>query len=201
MPCPRTVLCTRLAERVGLASECQARERGSPRKPRASKRRLGRSQRGCPIHRQGSGRQVLCTPWRSKTPSSQTTSVLDAGASPYESREAPGASALLPQVRRKRSIAKAVWRLRLSETARPRVCARRLRAFPWSGFCSKRLRSFWPWGLLRKNSVAAAEKAHVRCAWPIFVPEVPTRLPPDALRHVTRRQYEAQAGPLGTRSL
>ena len=34
-----------------------------------------------------------------------------------------------------------------------------------------------------------------------FLPEVPTRLPPDALRHVTRRPSEAQACPLGTRSL
>ena len=201
MPCPRTVLCTRLAERVGLASECQARERGSPRKPRASQRRLGRSQRGCPIHRQGSGRQVLGTPWCAKPPSSRTTRGLAAGASPDVSREAPGASALRPQVRRKRSIAQAVWRLRLSETARPSVGARRLRAFPWAGFCSKRLRSVWPWGVCRKQRGAAAEKAHVRGAWPIFVPEVPTRLPPDAVRHVTRRPSAAQACPRGTRSL
>jgi hypothetical protein len=119
LPCPRTVLFTRLAEPVGLARECQARGRGSPRQPWASPRRRCRSQSGCPINRQGSGRRVLYTPWRSQTQPSRTAGVLDAGSSPDEAREAPGSPALLPEDRRNRSRSKAVWRLSLESTARP----------------------------------------------------------------------------------
>src|SRR5215813_12448762 len=56
-----------------------------------------------------------------------------------------------------------------------------LRALPLSCFFSKRAKSFWPWRLLRKKRGAASEKAHLRCALPIFLPEVPKRLPPDSL--------------------
>jgi hypothetical protein len=98
-PCPRTVRFKRLAERVGLTSECQVRGRGSPREPYANKRRRGRSQSGCPINRQGSGIRVLGTPWRSKTQPHRTAGVLNVGASPYQSSEAPGSPALLPEDR------------------------------------------------------------------------------------------------------
>ena len=41
------------------------------------------------------------------------------------------------------------------------------------------------------------EKAHLRCAFPMFFPDVPKRLPADALRHWTRRAAEAQSCPRG----
>jgi hypothetical protein len=81
MLCPHTVPLKRPAERVGLASECQARGRGSTRKPCASKRHIYRSQSGRPIKRKGSGIRVLCTPGRSKTQPSRIYSVRDSGSS------------------------------------------------------------------------------------------------------------------------
>jgi hypothetical protein len=81
MLCPHTVLLTRPAEHVALASEWQARGRGSPRTPCARQRRMWRSQSGWPSKRQGSGIRVLCTPRRSKTPLRRIGSVLEAGSS------------------------------------------------------------------------------------------------------------------------
>jgi hypothetical protein len=86
MLCPHTVLLKKRAERVGLASSCQARGRGSTRKPCVSKRRMCRSQSGCPIKRKGSGIWVLCTPGHSKTQPSRLCSVLNSGSS----RACPG---------------------------------------------------------------------------------------------------------------
>jgi hypothetical protein len=76
-----------------------------------------------------------------------------------------------------------------------------LRAVPVSCLFAKRARRFCPWGLLRKKSVAASEKAHVRWALPIFLPDVPRRVPPDSWLPLTRRHYDANACPLGNRSI
>ena len=56
-------------------------------------------------------------------------------------------------------------------------------ALPWPYLFSKRARHCWPLSWLRSNRTAASEKAHVREALPIFVPEGPERLPADALAH------------------
>ena len=48
--------------------------------------------------------------------------------------------------------------------------------------------NFCPAGLSRRNKTAASEKAHLRWALPILVPEVPERFPADSLAHLTRRQ-------------
>ena len=50
-------------------------------------------------------------------------------------------------------------------------------------FYSSLVRYFWPAGLPRRNSTAASEKAHLRWALPIFVPEVPYRFPADSFVH------------------
>jgi hypothetical protein len=147
LPCPRPVRFIRLAERVGLASACQGRGRGRTREPWARTRRLCRRQRGGPLTRQGAGRRVLGPPGRSQPPPRRTAGVRDAGSSPDASREAPGAPALRPEARRQRSIATAMVRLRREETARPRGCARMLRAFPWFCLFSNRRKRCWPWGL------------------------------------------------------
>jgi hypothetical protein len=86
MWCPPPVLRKTPAARVGRASACPARGRGSTRTPWARQRCTGRSQSGCPINRPGSGIRVLGTPGRSKTQPSRRCSVLDAGAA----RAGPG---------------------------------------------------------------------------------------------------------------
>src|SRR5262245_44023365 len=68
MLCPRTVLGKEVAEPVRLASECQARERGSTRHL-CDYRRVCRSQSRCPINRQGFGIKGLSVLWRSETQS------------------------------------------------------------------------------------------------------------------------------------
>src|SRR5713101_7540343 len=56
-------------------------------------------------------------------------------------------------------------------------------------------------GLSRKNKTAASQKAHLRWALPIFVPDVPERFPADSLAHFTRRQYEAKSCTRGKRAI
>jgi hypothetical protein len=120
LACPRPVRFIRPAERVGRARSWQARGRGRTRQPCASTRRLCRRQSGGPRTRQGSGSWGRHTPWRSKTPARRPSRGLEAGAAPAASREAPGASALLPQAPRQRSRAPAVGRVSRSSPARPR---------------------------------------------------------------------------------
>ena len=64
---------------------------------------------------------------------------------------------------------------------------------PWRGCFSPLVRHCCPAGVSRRPKTAAAEKAHVRGAVPMVVPEVPERCPADALAHLTRRPEEAQA--------
>jgi len=52
---------------------------------------------------------------------------------------------------------------------------------------------------VRRHRTAASEQAHVRDAWPIVVPEVPYRVPADALAQVTTRQEDTQSWTRGTR--
>jgi len=76
-----------------------------------------------------------------------------------------------------------------------------VKAVPLRCFFSHRESNFCAAGLSRKNKTAASEKAHLRWALPIVVPEVPERFPADALAHVMRRQYEAKSCTRGKRAL
>jgi hypothetical protein len=119
---------------------------------------------------------------------------------PCGASEAPGAPALLPSPWRHVSLAKAVGRLRLAETARASVCARRVKAWPVSCVFSKRTRDVCPAGWWRRNNAAASAPAHVRWAFPRFLPDVPKRVPADACAHFTQRPEEAQSCRRGTRA-
>ena len=54
-------------------------------------------------------------------------------------------------------------------------------------FCNLSL-YFLASGFLLRKRTAASEKAHLRWAFPIFLPEVPRRFPADSLADLTRRQ-------------
>ena len=198
---PHTVLRKGLAEHCALASEAQARGRGSPPTPDAVQRRLYKRQSACPIKARGAG---IMGPRR--TSAFKDAALLGFTAVlcrllPAVSRSAPGSPALLPEVRRNCSRANAVLRLRLTETARASLCARLLRAVPLAGFFSNVARDFGPGSFPRRKRVAASAKAHVRWAWPILCPEVPKRFPADAFAHWMRRQYDAKSCPRGKRSI
>jgi hypothetical protein len=120
--------------------------------------------------------------------------------SPSRPREAAGSPAPRPERWSNCSIAQVVGRCSLSETARASVCAKRVQAWPWPCFCSKRARDFGPAGLVRRNRSAAAEQAHVRDAVPIFVPAVPDRWPADALAPLPKRPEETQSWTRGQRA-
>ena len=60
-------------------------------------------------------------------------------------------------------------------------------------FFSSLVRYFWPAGLARRKSTAASEKAHLRWALPIFVPEVQSRFPADAFELITGRPADRAA--------
>jgi hypothetical protein len=79
---PHTVLCKDQAQRVALASERQARVRGSPRQPLTTIAAFDRSESGCPINAQGSGDRDRYAPGRSRTPWIQPCRARLAGASP-----------------------------------------------------------------------------------------------------------------------
>lgn len=81
MSYPPTVLGKGLAEHRELASEAQARGRGSPREPDAVKRRLGQSQSAWPSKARGSGLWGRSGPPRSKTQLSAAARPSWAGAS------------------------------------------------------------------------------------------------------------------------
>jgi hypothetical protein len=198
---PRPVLCTGLAQRSARASAAQARERGRTRhrgRPRAMWARA--SARGPATgpaqgYRAAASRRVH----RRRHPGRGGRAM---PAPPAVARETPGARALLPEGRRKLSLAKAVVRWSRSETARTHGGARRVTACPWAGVCATRARDGWPASVLRSHSAAAADQAQVRCACPLFFPEVPTRLPPEAVamcpggrtRHSPARWGNGRAG-------
>ena len=120
--------------------------------------------------------------------------------SPSRPREAAGSPAPRPERWSNCSIAQVVGRCSLSETARASVCAKRVQAWPWPCFCSKRARDFGPAGLVRRNRSAAAEQAHVRDAGPIFVPQVPDRWPAEAWAPLPKRPEETQSWTRGQRA-
>jgi hypothetical protein len=198
--CPRTVLGKGLAERVRLASSRPARGRGSPR-------RLCATLAVCSGARAG----VQSTPRAPGEGASPRLSALRRSPRghvrvryrplPWVSREASGAPALLRYPWRNLVIANTVSRFSMSWTARASLWARMVKAFPFSCAFSKRATSFCPGSLCRRNSTAASETAHLRYAWPIFLPEVPDRLPADSLAQLTRRHYEAQSCTLGRRRM
>ena len=63
-------------------------------------------------------------------------------------------------------------------------------AWPLPGCVSTRERDVGPAGLVRQHNTAAAEQAHVREAWPIVAPDVPSRRPAAALAPLRRRPEE-----------
>jgi hypothetical protein len=77
--------------------------------------------------------------------------------------------------------------------------ARAVHALPWPWFLSKRARYVWPAGLVRNKRAAASENAHVRDAFPSFVPDVPERYPADSQAHFTKRPLDTNAGARGKR--
>src|SRR5207247_1219425 len=79
--------------------------------------------------------------------------------------------------------------------------AKTVKALPFPCFFSKRARDFWPAGWLRRKRTAASEKAHVREALPLFVPEVLYRFPADSLAHVTKRQEDTKSWTRGKRAM
>jgi hypothetical protein len=91
------------------------------------------------------------------------------------SREALGSPAPLPERWKHVGVSNATARVRLSSTARANWWANPVKAWPWPGLFSTRARDCWPAGWARSQRPAAAEKAHVRSAWPSFAPEVPER--------------------------
>src|SRR5206468_12779836 len=102
---------------------------------------------------------------------------------PLWSREAPGSSALLPERGKHGSLSTAPWCWSMAETARANGWASPVKAWPVSCGCSTRARDGWAAGGSLRHKTAAADKAHVSWAWPIVAPDVPTRVPADALAH------------------
>jgi hypothetical protein len=142
--CPPTGRCQRLAAWLARAREGRARGRGRTRQPGvtvaiAQQARAGGQARGQTQGEKASAHLGVHRR-RVRTPSR----VLARGASPGWSREAQGSPALRPEVRRSRARSTAVVRLRMSETARASVGARRVRAGPGRGFGSQRASSGWP---------------------------------------------------------
>ena len=79
--CPPAVLCKAPAQRVSLASERQARGRGSPRQPWTTLAAEGGSKSGCPITAQGSGSCDRYAPGRSRAHGMQPCRARLAGSS------------------------------------------------------------------------------------------------------------------------
>jgi hypothetical protein len=103
------------------------------------------------------------------------------------SREAADSPAPLHDSRRHLSTSNAVSHCSMKYTARANVRATIVQVLPWPGLRSRQARDFCPAGLFRKTRPAASEKAHLRSALPIFLPEVPERLPAESFAHVTSR--------------
>jgi hypothetical protein len=106
---------------------------------------------------------------------------------PGWSRAAPGAPTPLPEPGRTGRLAHTVSRRRRSETARANVWADPLNALPWPWVVARRATARGPSGVRRSKRPAASEQARVRAAVPRCVPAGPSRVPADALAHLTRR--------------
>jgi hypothetical protein len=68
-------------------------------------------------------------------------------------------------------------------------------ALPWPWLGARRARSVWAAGWFRSKRTAASEQAHVREVVPSFAPEVPSRVPAEALAHVTSRPEDTSLDP------
>src|SRR5215471_10426598 len=111
MPCPHSVPLQSLVEPRGLASECRARGRGSPRNRRRPSPSLQEPER---VSKQARGLR--------ETRPRRALAFTDAAGEgcayardrliPSASSEAPGSSALLPEVWRHIAISKATLRVR-----------------------------------------------------------------------------------------
>src|SRR5262249_38367679 len=181
------VLLKEMAEPKRRASECQARERGSTR-PCGRLSPLVQEPEWMSNQSLGLGDiRPLCT-FACRDAVIQDVAHARSRLIPSMASEAAGAPTLRPEPWRHCSISKAVWRLSLSETARASLWARMVTACPWPCLFSKRATECCPAGLWRRHHAAASEKAHFRWACPIFLPDVPTRVPADSLAHLTRRR-------------
>ena len=173
-------------------------ERGAAHRNRVDQRQMCWSSSGRPINAPGSGTKAsrrLCGRRRQVG----TLPERDRRLLPLVASAASGSPAALPSPRKHGGRAQAVVRCNMSYTARAHVWARTVNALPVLGFFSKRGRDFWPAGLARTKSPAAAATAHGREACPIVVPEVPSRFPAASLAHVTKRQEDTQSCTRGKR--
>jgi hypothetical protein len=89
--------------------------------------------------------------------------------------------------------------LNLPETARVTCWAKLVTAVPLPCCFSTRVRDCCPDGLPRQHRPAASENAPVRSAWPLVRPPGPSRVPAEAVAHVTRRPKETTSCTRGTR--
>src|SRR3990172_3295643 len=89
---------------------------------------------------------------------------------------------------RNRLMANACCRVSMWYTARASLWASTVSALPLPCLRVSLAKYFCPGAFWRRKSTAASEKAHLRCALPIFLPEVHRRLPADSLAHFTSRQ-------------
>jgi len=151
--------CTEVVRQFGPGSG-----EGQPTAPERASRRIARRRSGCPINGQRIwAKGPLCS-------CAFTDAALHAGPSttlrlrPWSSRSACGSSAPPHAPERNLRRANAVWRLNLSETARPSVWASMVQALPFPGLCASVVRSCGPAGWWRRHNPAASEPAHLRSA-------------------------------------
>src|SRR4030066_887940 len=74
-----------------------------------------------------------------------------------------------------------------------------VRVFALPCFRSSFARYFTASGFLLRKRTAASEKAHLRWALPIFLPDEPIIFPADSLADFTSLQYETKSCTLGKR--
>jgi hypothetical protein len=195
--CPQTVRCQEVADQVLFARDCRVRGRGSHvQRPRSSlqlEERERVAHQGAGIRDAGLGAEA-----HSLTQPRSSSSTPALGSSPQRP--------VRRQARPLRSITRGAThpdqqrcRVLPYHTRRAHVWARTVRASPWLCLRSKRARDLCPAGFWRRHTTAASEKAPVRDALPIVVPEGPSRVPADALAHVTRRQKATKSWPRGKR--
>ena len=100
----------------------------------------------------------------------------------------------------KRVRATACARASRSYPARARLGASTVSALALPCVCSNFAKYALPGWFCRKQRTAASAKAQRSYTLPIFLPEVPSRFPPDSLAHFTTRQYETKSCTRGKRA-
>jgi hypothetical protein len=195
MRCPRTGLCTGMAAPLRLARACQARERGRARP-------LGRR---APLAQEPAWRSKP-SPGRWDTRPLRPLACRAAGTEdvvharsrllPWVASAASGSPPLLPALWRTLALCKAVWCLRIAETARASGWARSVTACPWACvFPSGRARfglPAWCAGTTRRprKRPTGGGRSRVVCrTCPRVGPPMPWHTGPDG----TRRRHPAPA--------